>query len=91
MYSSKNLPMMLLPNAPGLRFESLAIDAKTVPLSVLSTRPSAACPVCKHESRRLHSHYRRAISDLPWGGRSVRLCAVLLALFQPYRGTLLED
>jgi hypothetical protein len=37
MYSSKNLPMTLLPKTPGLRLESLAIDAKTVSLSVAST------------------------------------------------------
>lgn len=71
-YASK-LPMTLLPEAPGLRLEDVAIDAKTVSLSVASTRPSAACSVCGRESRRLHSHYRRTVADLPWGGRSVRL------------------
>ena len=65
MYLSKNMPMTLLPKAPGLRLEDVAIYAKTLSLSVTSTRPSAACPVCKRESPRLHSHYRRTISDLP--------------------------
>jgi transposase len=73
MHPSKNLPMTLLPKAPGLWLESLAIDTKTGSLSVASTRPSAACPVCSQTTTRLHSHYRRTISDLPWGGRSVRL------------------
>jgi transposase len=73
MYSSKKLSMSLLPKVPGLRLENIAIDAQTVSLSVASTRPSASCPVCGHETARLHSHYRRTVADLPWAGRSVRL------------------
>jgi transposase len=65
--------MTLPPKAPGIQLESLAIYAKTVSLSVASTRPSAGCPVCGRESRRLHSHYRRTVADLPWAGRAVRL------------------
>ncbi len=73
MYSSKKLPMALLPKAPGLKLQDVAIDAKTVSLSVASTSSSVACPVCGRESARIHSHYRRTLADLPWGGRSVRL------------------
>src|SRR4051794_26904222 len=73
MYSSKKLPMTLLPEAQGLRLENIAIDAKTVSLSVASTCPSASCPVCGLKTARLHSHYRRTVADLPWGGRLVRL------------------
>lgn len=73
MILSKNLPMTLLPKAPGLRLESLAIDAESISLSVASTCPSAACPACGRESVRLHSHYPRIVTDLPWGGRSVEL------------------
>jgi len=73
MYSSKKLSMTLLPKVPGLQLENVAIDAKTVSLSVASTRPSTSCPVCGQKTARLHSHYRRTVADLPWGGRSVRL------------------
>src|SRR3954462_9361118 len=73
MYSSKKLPMSLLPEAQGLQLENVAIDTTTVSLSVASTRPSASCPVCGQKTARLHSHYRRTVADLPWGGRSVRL------------------
>lgn len=65
--------MTLLPKVPGLQLENVAIDAKTVSLSVASTRPSASCPVCGQKTARLHSHYRRTVADLPWAGRSVRL------------------
>ncbi len=71
--SKLSMTMMLLPKSPGLRLEDIVIDAKTVSLFVASTCSSAACPVCGRESGRLHSHYRRTLSDLPWGGRSVRL------------------
>lgn len=73
MYLSKKLPMTLLPKAPDLTLEDGAIDAETVSLSVASTCPSVSCPVCGHETARLHSRYRRTVADLPWGGRSVRL------------------
>jgi DNA-binding NarL/FixJ family response regulator len=73
METASNISMTLLPKAPGLRLEGVAIDAERVSLSVASTCPSAYCPVCEDGSDRLHSHYRRTVSDLPWGGRSVRL------------------
>src|SRR5215218_5766547 len=73
MYSSKKLSMSLLPKVPGLQLKNIAIDAKTVSLSVASIRLSASCPLCGHKTARLHSHYRRTVADLPWGGRSVRL------------------
>ena len=62
MYSSKKLSMTLLPKVPGLQLENLAIDAKTVSLSVASSRPSASCPVCGQKTARLHTHYPVA----PW-------------------------
>lgn len=65
--------MSLLPKTPGLRLENTAIDTRTLSLTVASTCPSGTCPVCKHHTSRLHSHYQRTLADLPWGGRSVRL------------------
>ncbi len=65
--------MTLLPKAPGLRLENVAIDACAISLTVASTSPSVACPACGLKTARLHSNYQRTISDLPWAGRSVRL------------------
>src|SRR5215210_4623488 len=73
MYSSKKHPMTLLPKVPGLKLEEVSIDAEEVSISVESTYPSAACPVCAQKTARLHSRYLRILADLPWGGRSVRL------------------
>ena len=77
MYSSKKLSMTLLPKVPGLQLQNVAIDTKIVSLSVVSTRPSASCPVCGQKTARLHSHYRRTVADLPWAGRSVRLSLLI--------------
>src|SRR5690242_21746088 len=43
---------------------------------MLITQPrseTAACPLCKQVSRRVHSHYHRRLVDLPWQGRVVEL------------------
>jgi hypothetical protein len=65
MYSSKKVPMTLLPKVPGLKLEDSAIDAGMVSLSVKSTCPAVACPVCDQKTTRLHSHYLRILADLP--------------------------
>ncbi|MDQ3523254.1 MAG: ISL3 family transposase [Gemmatimonadota bacterium] len=66
--------MTLLPNSPGLKLEDIFIEAEAVSLRIASTHPTAACPACGRESGRLHSHYERAVSDLPWAGRVVGMC-----------------
>jgi transposase len=74
MCSSKKLPMTLLPKVPGLKLQDVAINTEMVSLSVESSRPSVACPVCGQSTARLHSHYLlRTLADRPWGGSSVRL------------------
>lgn len=63
----------LLPKFSGLKLEDIAIDAETVSLRVGSTQPTATCPACGRESGKLHSHYERTVSDVPWAGRVVRM------------------
>jgi transposase len=72
-HTSKLPTTTLLPEVPGLRLEDTFIDADTVSLTLASTSLPVACPVCGHATARLHSHYRRAVADLPWSGRRVRL------------------
>jgi transposase len=76
MSSPNDLSLSLLPKAPGLKLDGYAFDAEAVSLSVANSHPSAESPICEQKTTRLHSHYRRTISDLPWGGRSVRLLCV---------------
>lgn len=73
MNHTSKLPLTLLPKVPGLRLEDTFIDADTVSLTLASTSLPVACPVCRHATARLHSHYRRTVADLPWSGCRVRL------------------
>ena len=57
MYTPKKLPMSLLPKAPGLKLQDVAIDAEMVSFSVESTCLSICCPVCGQKTARLHSRY----------------------------------
>ena len=61
----------LLPE--GLQLESLGIETGRVIICVSSGSRSCVCPLCGHGSSRVHSHYSRTVSDLPWHGISVEL------------------
>lgn len=63
MNAASKLSMTLLSEPSGLRLENVAIGAKTVSLSAASTCPSAACPLRQNGSDRLHSHYRRTVTE----------------------------
>ena len=65
--------MRLLPKVPGLKLENAAIDADSAEFTLTSTSLPVTCPACEKQTSRLHSHYGRAVADLPWGGRRVRL------------------
>ena len=45
-------------------------------VSVRSSNPTSLCPGCRAPSKRVHSRYRRRLSDLPWARRSVQLVLV---------------
>src|SRR5215211_5565588 len=61
----------LLPK--GLYLESLSIGTGRAVISVSSGARGCACPICGRRSSRVHSRYRRTVSDLPWHGISVEL------------------
>ena len=65
--------LALLPQAPGLQLLDVAITARELSLELAATRASMPCPGCDHPSSRVHSHYRRSLTDLPWAGRTVRI------------------
>jgi transposase len=58
----------LLPDSAELCVESIKSDPVRVLLIVRTVRPNAACPACGSYSSRIHSHYLRKLSDLPWNG-----------------------
>src|SRR6266545_72304 len=67
------LASMRLPDAPGFRLDAIATDDQTIRLTMTSTQPTAACPVCADSSAHIHSRYQRTVRDLPWAGHAVRV------------------
>jgi len=63
---------LFLPEAPGVRVERFWREGATLHLAATTTRRYARCPLCRRRSKRVHSHYRRTIADLPCG--AARVC-----------------
>jgi len=64
----------LVPDAGEVALDQLMVENHTRLVMVLrSTGEASYCPGCRQESRRIHSHYRQRLSDLPWGAIPVRI------------------
>jgi transposase len=57
----------------GLAIESIETESDTLRIGATSVSTTAACPVCGTVSARIHSRYRRTLTDLPSQGRRVVL------------------
>ncbi len=57
----------------GLKAERVKLVDDRVLIHTRAAGGTAACPWCGEVSRRVHSHYRRCLADLPAHGRQVRL------------------
>ncbi len=66
-------PARFLPHLKGLRFDQIEIAERRITLTVTSVRATAACPLCRHRSKTVHSSYTRTVADLPWSGMTVSL------------------
>ena len=56
--------------------ESAVYEAERTVITVRPIKSFGFCPSCGAASRRVHSHYRRHVADLPLVGRSVQLVLV---------------
>lgn len=64
----------LVPDAGEVALDRLIVENNTRLVMVLrATGEASQCPGCRQESRRIHSRYRRRLSDLPWEGIPVRI------------------
>jgi len=64
----------LVPDAGEVVLDQLMVESNTRLVMVLqATGKSNHCPECRKESQRIHSRYRRRLSDLPWEGIPVRI------------------
>ncbi len=64
-----------------LHVEALTFEPGGVVVHASTRNPTARCPECGVESRRVHSRYTRAIADLPCGGMPVRFRVRLRKFF----------
>ena len=64
----------LLPLIPaGLAVVQILPTPERVTIVTQPQAATATCPGCGAISRRIHSHYKRLLGDLPWQGRPVTL------------------
>src|SRR6185312_3128137 len=72
--------MTLLPNLTDLIIEQVTVTTEVV-VTARSSSPTASCPCCGMISHRIHSHYQRALRDLPASGRPVSLVMQIRRFF----------
>lgn len=64
----------LVPDADEVALDQLMVECNTRLVMVLrATGKGGHCPECHQQSQRIHSRYRRKLSDLPWEGIPVRI------------------
>jgi transposase len=67
------LPLNLLSVPEGSSLVRALLDVEDLTVHLAMTAPTAACPLCGHDTPRVHSRYTRRLDDLPCLGRCVRL------------------
>lgn len=60
----------------GFVVESTYFEGEKVVIAVRTSRSVGFCPSCGTVSRRVHSRYRRRVTDLPLSGRIVQLLVI---------------
>jgi len=63
----------LLADPQALALESLTVKDTQVVLVVKTIQLIAPCPKCHQPSSRVHSRYKRTVTDLPWQGVTVQI------------------
>ena len=64
----------LVPDAGEVLLDQLRVEDNCRLVMVLRAAGEAGCcPMCRQQSRRIHSRYKRRLKDLPWEGIPVRI------------------
>jgi transposase len=66
-------PDFLLPDATALVLDQVQLTPESITVTVRTTAAAANCPQCQHDSSRVHSRYRRTLSDVPCTGLTLCL------------------
>jgi len=72
---------VLLLDLPEVLVEQVIIGAAAITLVARLIPPAMPCPCCAQPATRVHSRSRRLLSDLPAGGRQVRLSLQIRRFF----------
>src|SRR5262249_59468429 len=83
LWSLMLLPLELLGAPEGSSLVRACLDVETLPVPLAPPAPTAACPLCGQDTRRVHSRYTRQLNDLPCLGRCVRLQVVVRRFLCP--------
>lgn len=67
------LSSTLLPCLKTIAVESVTTLPETIVLRLSTVADVVACPLCNQNSQRIHSHYQRTLTDLPWNRVTVRV------------------
>jgi transposase len=59
--------------SPSLQLEQVVLEPQTVVFVLRTVAAAALCPDCGQLSDRVHSRYRRRLTDLPAQGRAIRV------------------
>jgi transposase len=71
------LPLELLGAPAGSCLVRACLDVEQLTVHLAITAPTAACPACGSDARRVRGRYTRRLDDLPCLGRRVRLQVVV--------------
>jgi hypothetical protein len=72
-----------LPLSDGLHIERVTDCANELLVQVISSSPTACCPLCGMQAWRIHSCDTRRVADLPCAGRHVTLLLTARKFFCP--------
>src|SRR5215470_11028910 len=70
-----------LPLSEGLHIERVTATVYELLVQVISSSPTACCPLCGEQAWRIHSRYTRRVRDLPCAGQHVTLLLTVRKFF----------
>jgi hypothetical protein len=72
-----------LPLSEGLSIEQVTASTNELLVQVISSSPTACCPLCGEQAWRIHSRYTRQVADLPCVGQPLTLRLTVRKFFCP--------
>jgi transposase len=63
---------LLFPSCKSLLIDALELQPNRLSLTIHSCQETC-CPDCEQPARRVHSHYTRTVTDVPWAGVAARI------------------